>query len=68
MSIIPPTEWAELGKIMYEERLQEAEQHRRLTAITSANSRSRFFNLGSLFKPKSDKPGQPIYPALSEGK
>ena len=63
-----PTQWAEIGKIIYEERLQEAEQSRRLAAITPANSRSRFFNLSSLFKPKADKPGQPIYPALSEGK
>jgi hypothetical protein len=64
----PPTQWAELGKIAYEERLQEAKQHRRLATITPANSRTRFFNLSSLFKPKVEKPGQPIYPALSEGK
>ena len=64
----PPTEWAELGKIIYEERLQEAEQSRRLAAITPANNWSRFFNLGSLFKPKADKLGRPIYPSLSEGK
>ena len=64
----PPTQWAELGKIAYEDRLREAEQHRRLAAITPANNWSRFFNLSSLFKPKAEKPGQPIYPALSEGK
>ena len=64
----PPTQWAELGKIAYEDRLREAEQHRRLAAITPANRRSWFFSLSSLFKLKTDKHGQPIYPALSESK
>lgn len=67
MSIIP-TELAELSKIIYEERLQEAEQYRRATALTPASSRSWSLSLSKLFKSKADKQGQPIYPALSEGK
>ena len=57
MSIIP-TELAEISKIIYEERLQEAEQYRRAAALTSASSRSWSLNLSKLFKSKADKPGR----------
>jgi hypothetical protein len=67
MSILP-IEWAEIGRIIYEERLKEAEQYRRALAMTPADSRPWSLSLSKLFKPKADKPGQPIYPALSEGK
>jgi hypothetical protein len=69
MSILP-TEWAEIGKIIYEERLQEAEQYRRALAMSPApaSSRSWSLSLSKLFKSKADKQGQPVYPALSESK
>jgi hypothetical protein len=68
MSFLHVTQLAELSKIIYEERLQEAEQSRRLAAFTPVNSWPWFFNLSNLFKPKSAKLGQPTYPALAKGK
>ena len=68
MSPLHPTHLNELGRIIYEELLQEAELSRRLAAITPANGRSWFSNFSSLFKSKTEKLGQPIYSPLSEGK
>ena len=68
MSPLHPTQLSELSRIIYEERLQEAELSRRLAAINLGKSRPWFFNLSNLFKPKAEKLGQPIYPSLSEGK
>ena len=68
MSTLHPTQLSEIGRIIYEERLQEADHSRRLAALPQANSRPWFFNLSSLFKSKTEKLGQPIYSPLSEGK
>ena len=68
MSNLHPTQVSEIGRIIYEERLQEAELSRRLPAINSGKSRPWFFNLSSLFKPKAEKLGQLFYPSLSECK
>ena len=68
MSPLHPTQLSELSRIIYEERLQEAELSRRLAAMDSANSRPWFSNLSSLFKSKTEKLGQPIYSPVSEGK
>jgi len=68
MSSLHPTQLVEISRIIYEERLQEAELSRRLAAMDSGNSRPWFFNLSSLFKSKTEKLGQPIYSPLSEGK
>ena len=45
MSPLHPTQLNELGRIIYEERLQEAELSRRLAAMNPANGRSWFSNL-----------------------
>ena len=66
MSTLHPTQLSEISRIIYEERLQEAEQSRRLVAISSTKSRPWFSNLRNLFKPKSEKLDQPIYPSLSK--
>ena len=68
MSPLHPTQLNELGRIIYEERLQEAELSRRLAAMNPTNGRSWFSNLSSLFKSKPEKLGQPIYSPVSEGK
>jgi hypothetical protein len=68
MSPLHPTQLNELGRIIYEERLQEAELSRRLAAMNPVNGRSWFSNLSSLFKSKTEKLGQPIYSPVSEGK
>jgi hypothetical protein len=64
-----PTLLSELADIIYAERLQEAEQSRRLAAIGLANDQPWFFSLSRFFKSKSDKPTQPLYKQpVSEGK
>ena len=68
MSPLHPTQLSDLSRIIYEERLQEAELSRRLAAMDSGNNRSWFSNLSSLFKSKTEKLGQPIYSPVSEGK
>ena len=68
MSPLHPIQLVEISRIIYEERLQEAELSRRLAAMNSGNSRPWFLNLRSLFKSKTEKLGQPIYSPLSEGK
>ena len=68
MSPLHPIQLSEISRIIYEERLQEAELSRRLAAMNTGNSRPWFLNLSSLFKSKTEKLGQPIYSPLSEGK
>ena len=68
MSNLHPTQLSEIARIIYEERLQEAELSRRLAAINSGKSRPWSFNLSSLFKSEREKLEQPIYSPLSEGK